>query len=82
MGSGDITKLALVYIRHYININKLNDKIKVVMQVHDQIDTICHKDLVVKWKNTMTELMERAAKVVIPSGLLTSETKITDKWEK
>ena len=81
-GSGDITKLALVYIRNYIHDNKLSDKVKVVMQVHDQIDTICHKDYAEVWQKQMTMLMEDAAKVVIPSGLLTSETNISDKWEK
>lgn len=81
-GSGDMTKLALVYIRDYINDNNLRDKVKLVMQVHDQVDTICHKDYADVWQNKMTELMERAAKVVIPSGLLTSETNITEKWTK
>lgn len=52
------------------------------MQVHDQIDTICHKDYAEVWQKQMTILMEDAAKVVIPSGLLTSETNISDKWEK
>lgn len=80
--SADITKLALVYIWEYIHYNKLTDKVKIVMQVHDQLDTICHKDYAGEWKIKITELMEKAAKVVIPSGLLTSETNITKKWEK
>jgi DNA polymerase I-like protein with 3'-5' exonuclease and polymerase domains len=81
-GSGDMTKLALVYIRNYINDNKLRDTIKLSMQVHDQVDTICHKDYAKVWQDKMTTLMEDAAKVVIPSGLLKSETNITEKWEK
>ena len=81
-GSGDMTKLALIYIRNYINDNKLRDTIKLSMQVHDQIDTICHKDYADVWQKEMTTLMEAAAKVVIPSGLLTSETNISLKWEK
>jgi len=80
--SADMTKLALVYIRNYINDNNLRDKVKLVMQVHDQIDTICHKSYAKVWQKKMTELMEAAAKVIIPSGLLTSETNISDKWEK
>lgn len=81
-GSGDMTKLALVKIRTHINHNKLNDKVKLSMQVHDQIDTICHKDYAEVWQKDMTTIMEAAAKVVIPSGLLTSETNITEKWTK
>ena len=81
-GSGDITKLALVYMRNYINDNKLSDKVKLVMQVHDQIDTICHNSYVNTWRKEMTRIMEDAAKVVIPSGLLTSDTNVSTKWEK
>lgn len=80
--SADMTKLALVYVRNYINDNKLRDKVKLVMQVHDQIDTICHKSYAKVWQKKMTELMEAAAKVIIPSGLLKSETTISEKWNK
>lgn len=69
-------------MRNYINDNNLHDKVKLVMQVHDQIDTICHKDYVDVWEKQMTVIMEEAAKEVIKSGLLTSETTVTDKWQK
>jgi DNA polymerase-1 len=81
-GSGDMTKLALVKIRRHINVNKLSTIVKLTMQVHDQVDTICHKDYASIWQRDMTSIMESAAKVVIPSGLLTSETNITEKWTK
>lgn len=81
-GSGDMTKLALVLMRTHIAEHNLGDKVKLVMQVHDQIDTICHKDYAEVWQKEMTRIMEKAAKVVIPSGLLTSDTNITDKWTK
>ena len=81
-GSGDITKLALVLMRRYINDNKLNDKVKLVMQVHDQIDTICHNSYANTWQKEMTRIMEDAAKIVIPSGLLTSDSNVSTKWEK
>jgi len=81
-GSGDMTKLALVKIRKHINHNKLTNVVKLSMQVHDQIDTICHKDYASIWQRDMTSIMEAAAKIVIPSGLLTSETNITEKWTK
>lgn len=81
-GSGDMTKLALVLMRKHIAEHNLSDKVKLVMQVHDQVDTICHKDYAEVWQKDMTRIMEEAAKVVIPSGLLTSDTNITDKWTK
>lgn len=81
-GSADMTKLALVLIRRYINDNGLRDIVKLVMQVHDQVTTLSNKDYAEKWGVTLTELMEIAAKVVIPSGLLKAETNITDRWSK
>ena len=78
--SADMTKLALVQIHKYILANDL--PVKIVMTVHDQIDTICHKDSAQEWAVKMTELMETAAKVVIPNGLLKADTNISKTWEK
>ena len=80
--SADMTKLALIYIRRYINDNNLRSKIRLVMQVHDQVTTLAKKDIAEWWKPKMTQLMEAAAKMIIPSGLLKSDTNITEKWSK
>lgn len=81
-GSADMTKLALVLIRTYIRDNKLRNKIRLVAQVHDQVTTIAVEDIAETWKVKLTELMEIAAKTVIPSGLLKAETNITKNWTK
>lgn len=81
-GSADMMKLALVYTRRYIHKNKLRSKVKLSMQVHDQLTTMCHKDFAEEWKIKLTELMEEAAKVIIPSGLLKADTQISEKWTK
>ena len=78
--SADMTKLALVYIYEHIRSNKL--PVKIVMTVHDQIDTITTKEFADKWKVIMTELMEKAANSVVTNGLLKADTQITDKWSK
>jgi DNA polymerase-1 len=78
--SADMTKLALVYIYEFIRKNNL--PVKIVMTVHDQIDTITAVEYAEEWKVKMTELMEKAAKVVITNGLLKADTQITDKWSK
>jgi len=52
------------------------------MTVHDQIDTICREDVTEAWKIRMTELMEKAAKVIIPNSLLKADTNISQTWEK
>lgn len=52
------------------------------MTVHDQIDTVCHISYIGEWKEQMKVLMEEAARVILPSGLLKADTNISTKWEK
>lgn len=82
-GSGaDYMKLATVITRWYIIDNNLQHKVKLVAQVHDQLTTICAKDFAEEWKLILTSLLEQAAKVCIPSGLLKADTNITLRWSK
>lgn len=78
--SADMTKLALVLIRDFIS--ETNAPVKIVMTVHDQIDTVCSREYAETWKVKMTELMEEAAIKIIPNGLLKAETNISECWEK
>ena len=78
--SADMTKLALVLIHKHVKENNL--PVKIIMTVHDQIDTICPQEYAEEWKILMTELMERAANTVIKNGLLKAETSITKVWSK
>ena len=78
--SADMTKLALVLIRDFIS--ETNAPVKIVMTVHDQIDTVCSKEYAKEWKVKMTDLMEEAALKIIPNGLLKAETNISECWEK
>ena len=78
--SADMTKQALIYIRR--EIKKNNWPVKIVMTVHDQIDTICHISKAKEWQIKMTELMEKAALLIVTNGLLKSETEITKVWSK
>lgn len=80
--SADITKVAMVLVRQYIRDNDLWHKIRLVAQVHDQIDTNCTDDIKDEWKLKLDELMCDAGKVVIPSGLLRADTNITANWTK
>ena len=75
-----MTKLALIYLYEEIQDNNL--PVTIVMTVHDQIDTICKEEYSKQWQLRMTELMEKAAKVIIPNGLLKAETHISPTWEK
>jgi len=80
--SADMTKLALVKIFNEVNTSQWAGDVKIVMTVHDQIDTICREGVAEQWKERMTELMEEAAKVIIKNGLLKADTNISKTWEK
>lgn len=80
--SADMTKLALVKIHNYIKDNNLRDRVKIVMTVHDQIDTICKENIADEWAETMTNLMEAAALTIVTNGLLKADTNISKTWEK
>jgi DNA polymerase-1 len=80
-GSGaDMCKSALVIVREHIYINDL--PVKLVMTVHDQIDTIVHKDYADTWKDTLQDIMELSTLDIIPSGLLKAESEISTVWKK
>mgnify|MGYP003119631397 FL=1 len=78
--SADMTKKAMILIRKYINHNDI--PVKMVMTVHDQIDTICKKEYAPEWAYEMTLLMEEAALEIVTNGLLKADTNITSAWEK
>ena len=80
-GSGaDMCKSALVIVREHIYLNDL--PVKLVMTVHDQIDTIVHKDYADTWKDELQRIMELSTLDIIPSGLLKAETEISTVWKK
>ena len=56
--------------------------VKLVMTVHDQIDTICKNDYVEDWSRLMKKLMENAAQEIVTNGLLTAEVTVSDCWQK
>tara|TARA_Y100001938_G_scaffold148602_1_gene232826 strand:+ start:40870 stop:42738 length:1869 start_codon:yes stop_codon:yes gene_type:complete len=80
-GSGaDMCKSALVIVREHIHLHEL--PVKLVMTVHDQIDTIVHKDYADEWKDELQRIMELSTLDIIPSGLLKAETEISTVWKK
>ena len=80
-GSGaDMCKSALIMVRDFIYKNNL--PVKIVMTVHDQIDTVVHASYADMWCKQLRELMEKSTLDIIPSGLLKSETEISNVWKK
>lgn len=78
--AADMTKHALVLCHTYIKENNL--PVKLVMTVHDQIDTTCPRDFAEEWAAKLKELMEEAATHIMGNDLLKAEVDITDKWSK
>ena len=78
--SADMTKKALVLMRNYIKENDL--PVKLVMTVHDQIDTICHNEYIDTWTDIMKRLMEKAADEIVTNKLLKAEVTVSNCWEK
>tara|TARA_R100000908_G_scaffold65244_1_gene53284 strand:- start:1417 stop:3258 length:1842 start_codon:yes stop_codon:yes gene_type:complete len=78
--SADMTKSALILIRSCIKAHDL--PVKIVMTVHDQIDTICKDSYVKQWSELMKTLMEMAAREIVTNGLLKAEVSVSKCWEK
>ena len=78
--SADMTKLAMIYVREFII--KYNLPVKMVMTVHDQIDTVCADKHLEWWKEEFQKLMEKAANVVVTNGLLKADVTSSKTWEK
>ena len=82
MASADMTKKAMVLVRRYIRDNGVGHKVKMVMTVHDQIDTVAKREYAEEWKEIFTGLMEEAALEIVTNGLLKADTNISERWEK
>lgn len=80
--SADCTKVAICMVMWELDEKDLHDTVKLVLQVHDQLDTVARDDYAEKWKPRLTEIMEEAARLIIPNGLLKAETTITPVWSK
>jgi DNA polymerase I-like protein with 3'-5' exonuclease and polymerase domains len=82
-GSGAaMTKRALVKIREYIKENKLENKVFIVMTVHDQIDCEVEEYFAEEWGNIQARLMKEAGEEIIKSVPVTSEITISKVWTK
>lgn len=80
--NSSIMKLALCYMKKHIEENELDDKVKLLLTVHDQQLSEAREDYAEEWAVTQTALMEKAAEYVIPTGELKAESDILDHWTK
>lgn len=80
--SADQVKVAICMVMWELDEKGLHDQVKLLMQVHDQLDTGTHKDVAETWKPRLQEIMEEAALINIPTGLLKADVQITEVWSK
>lgn len=86
--NADITKLAQIEVYDYIRNNnywdprKGIDKIKMVMVVHDEIQTECVAEVADEWSIIMESLMKKSAEVVLKNVGMIVDCKKADKWSK
>lgn len=79
---GQMTKRALVLLRKYIKENNLQDKVYIVMTVHDQIDCEVKESFVEEWSLIQKSIMEDAGREIITNVPVLSEITISDSWTK
>ena len=74
----DLMRLAMVQIANDI-VHPNQDKIKMILQVHDEIIFECDKDMATQFATQIKEKMENICKLSVP---LVAEYTIGEKWDK
>lgn len=77
-----MTLIAMILLRRYIRDNNLWDKVMLFAQVHDQIDTEVREDIAEWWHKIHTQLMEKAAEIVLHHNFLKCDGEIVPIWMK
>lgn len=77
---GDILKLALVRLYKYIRKHKLQDRVKIVLCVHDEIITEARHDFAEEWSVIMKRIMDKAAEYVLEEPVVTTDPFINKFW--
>lgn len=80
--AGDMMKLAIWLVYKHIRDNNLQDKVHILLTVHDQLTTAVVEDFAEEWKVTLDALMLKAATYIIPSGILKADTMVSPVWTK
>ena len=80
--AADMTKYAICIMKKYIETNKLDDKIKFCLPIHDEIIYIAREDFADEALQLVIDKMEEAATFILGNNLLKAEGAISDQWEK
>lgn len=79
-GNADMTKLALVLLYKAIKAN--NYPVKLIHQVHDEIQTEVKEEFAKEWAIVMENIMIQAANVILKEVPMVVDCKVADCWTK
>jgi len=80
--SGNMTKYAICLIKKYTEDNNLDDRLKFVLPIHDELRYICREDFAEEGLQIVISKMEQAAEFILGNSLLKAEGEITEFWQK
>jgi len=81
-GSNSI-KLAMWLVYKWQRDNGYTDRICTLLNIHDELATVCEDSLTEMWTVQLNELMLEAGRVIVPSGILKADTASSGKsWTK
>lgn len=78
--NADIIKTAMINIQNIIDDN--NYPVQIILQVYDELQTICKEEFAEEWKIILEREMINAAKIVIKSIPVEVDCKISSCWQK
>lgn len=78
--SADITKLAMVNLYH--DLSKYNYRAKMIIQVHDEIVVLAHKNEAESVKEMIVESMMESASSILEEVPVKVDANVSDKWSK
>jgi hypothetical protein len=80
--SANMTKLAICFIKKYLEDNDLEHKMKFCLPLHDEVRYIAREDFAEEALKIIIDNMEKSASFILNNNLLKAEGEITEVWEK
>jgi len=81
-GSANMSKYACVLIKRYIENNNLQDKVKFLFAIHDEILVKVKTEFAEEWGKIHMRLMEEAGEFVLENKLQKAEGGVSEVWKK
>ena len=78
--NADLTKLALIEVYRYIKNNNL--PVKIVLTIHDEIQTEVIDNFAKDWSVIMGDIMKNCGNVILKSIPMSVDCSVSDHWSK